>query len=264
MSVTFTTYRSFFVSCFVHACMLFVILYIRRQEYSPEKFFTTSATPAKVQMQTIPMGPPQPVPAPATSTPINQTQPPSSDSIYTEENLETIADPQEEPHQEKIHESSLPGTISNYPISKDTFMKAFSSAIQHERRRIHSSKPQEGYRGHEHVQERLQEWAEHHYKERIIRALRSASITTSSKMRFERSVKKMVTIRIPILKDGTIGRLTTNDLTGIPEVDTHLMKVLHVTDFPPIPEHYGSDTYVFPLSFMVYLQEGSELYHLYV
>ncbi len=162
------------------------------------------------------------------------------------------------------------GNSSGNILTREAFMDAFSSAIRAERRRSQSGGSRASTaststnRGPAHVEERLKEWTQHHYKDRIYGALRRASNITATRMHHEKSLEKVVHITIPINKDGSVGTLYPHYLSGIPEVDNHIIKVFKAADFPPIPDRYNTNTFLFTMAVRVSLKEGSGVYHLFV
>ncbi len=294
---TFKKYRSFILSCLLHALLLLVLLYTRIYQNSPEQLIRTTRIPAKVQMQNIPQLPFQPPASDnqptlddtAESKPVQQEE--AHPEQMSEENAKSeILEKKESTFQEQLPQKEAPKNVSEKTsmqpfsrndylsaspyqsknvqhgtsVSREAFMQAFSSAIQHGKVYPTAKSSQDAYSGPAHVQERLQEWGQHHYKEKLFKALRKASVHTSTHIYNERSLKKRILITITITKDGMLGKINKNDLSGIQEVDNHIIRILESADFPPIPDRYGTDSFVFSLPIEINLQPGSGAYRLFV
>jgi len=292
ITFTFKKYRSFILSCLLHALLLLVLLYTKMHQHDPEQLVRTTHIPAKVQMQSLPQLPFQPPASdhqPAQqntseSEPARQEEAPH-EQMSKERAKTEMLERKESTFQEQVPQAEAPPNISepfvgnNYrsaspyqnksiqagtPVSREAFMQAFSSAIQQGNGYPRAKSSQDAYAGPTHVQERLQEWGQHHYKEKLFKALRQASVHTSTHMYNERSLRKRISITITITKDGMLGKINKNDLSGIQEVDNHIIRILESADFPPIPDRYGTDSFVFSLPIEINLQPGSGAYRLFV
>lgn len=277
-TVIYRKYRSFIVSCVIHALVFLVLLYTRMQQ-NPEQLFPPTKLPAKVHLErsflqsTQQLGTqpqedhvdqdknelvqkvaPKEVKAPPGETISHEIQQPINSSSSQDENS----------YDKGLEKSFSMPSGPRSTVSREAFMKAFTSAIQKVPVGPSTQSSQEGFKGPTHVKERLKEWGQYHYKEKLYGALRRASKFAATTMHHERSLEKMAQITITIKKDGTLGILSKQQLSGIKEVDEHLLKVLQTADFPPIPDRYGTDTFVFTLPIRISLQAGSGVYRLFV
>jgi hypothetical protein len=255
----------------MHALIFLLLLYTRMQQ-RPEKLFPPARRPAKVQLERSSSHYTKKLAAQPEEDQVDQNRKKIVQKAPLEE---TISDKIEQsinssPSQERSSDykdsgkSSSKASAPSHTVSREAFMRAFNSAV-HQGQTGHAtqSSPEE-LKVPSHVKERLKEWGEYHYREKLYNALRRASKFAATTMHHERSLEKMVQITITIKKDGTLGILSTQKLSGIKEVDEHLLKVLHSADFPPIPDRFGIDTFVFTLPIRISLKAGSGIYRLFV
>lgn len=141
-------------------------------------------------------------------------------------------------------------------ITGQEFMNAFRQSIEKDRTaRPYPSAPGSGSgsgTAPQHVQERLDEWLQMNYLQSITKALARASKLYSKYIKPEENFEKTVKIEIVLEKNGTLGEMSSK-LTGIAEVDEFLMKVFKAADFPPIPQRFNKDQFIFPIKINVKL-----------
>ena len=277
---TYKKYKSFILSCLLHALMLFLVvysrvkqttepLYARKFEAAPVQFETLGQAPPALQSMQ-PLAPPMParttepeIEAQDTSDTKTITEPPKkteSESIKEIPEMLEIPNPLNEPNDQENIYSATPKKVT-----PQAFMQAFRAAIRAERRETQGVSPQSDKNlGPRHVQERMKEWGQHHYRQRIITALRKASRLRSRKMHNNRSINKTVLLRIPITKQGTLGDMTKYPLSGIPEIDQYVLEILRSADFPPIPQRYNTDKFLFEVPMRISLKQGTGMYNLSV
>lgn len=261
-------YQSLIISCLLHALILFLFLYTKMRQQTPEPFYPAQTKPAKVQFGSLPAQAP-PVAQAMPQQPTQAMQQPQQEAHQSSSEQEIQSLPVKNIPQalpipkEQIHQEA-PSQIkpdNNRQVSAAKFMQAFRSAVKAERSAQSSS---DARLGPEYVQSRLKQWSELHYRQRIGEALRKASKLALRTMQHTKSVNKVVTLTIPILKNGTLGDMSQYKLSGIFEVDHFLMDILQSTDFPPIPDRYNTDKFVLEVPLHISLKQGTGRYYLSV
>lgn len=275
-------YTSFILSCLLHALILFLILYTHVQQ-SVDSLFPMKKQPAQIQVQTSSAQAAQkPVSQAQQALPLHPTnidtpqsvdqqeqrpqalsqntpEPIPEESIQTPPILEQQKAQQAVPMPQERKESAEQAPPRD--ISPSAFMSAFKSAVRAERREARAT---DESHGPDHVQARLKEWSQHHYKQRIIEALRQASKLSTRTMNHDKSIDMMAHITIPIHKNGSLGDMTKYSLSGIPEVDRYIINIIRSADFPPIPDRYKTDRFVFRVPIRIKLKRGTTTYNLFV
>ena len=186
--------------------------------------------------------------------------------IQQKEEAPPIVKQEEEP---EVPQSKPQAKASASPtkrsISPAEFMRAFKQAVREEQQEAQGQSTSTGTSyGPPHVQERLNQWSQHHYKQRIIEALRKASRLSTRIMQHTQTINTVAHITIPILKDGILGDMRKYPMSGIPEVDRYLIDVFRSADFPPIPDRYKTDRFLFKVPITISLKRGTSTYNIFV
>ena len=210
--------------------------------------------------------PPQNPQNPSAQSP---TEPRLSSQSIRQEKLDQRVPPPQERQMEPEHSTSKApsGKQSTYPegnISPGSFMKAFQAAVKAEREGIYANEGSESSQIPLHVKERLNQWGQISYKQRISEALLQADKKLSRSIISQRSLKTRVHLTITIQKDGSLGHVEYHKYSGIPDIDRYIKDLIEGIDFAPIPDRFNSSTFPFPVTIDVTLQEGTNRIRLYV
>lgn len=285
--------QSLLISCLLHALILMLILASKYKETSREApLYQRQKEPAPVQLQQFQVPPPAQTSADSDevhlpsdegleeSSPLKEATPPSLTQSLEEEMTQErpIQNSEQNQHTEREEKSSFSDTgpipvIHNEAIplpnpqtdrtrswTAADFMQLFKEAVQKERHEADKATSSYGA----HVQDRLNEWKEHHYKQRIIDSLRKASKLSSHTMNHYKTIDRTAQITIPILKDGSLGDMSQYPMSGIYEVDRYLIRVFNSADFPPIPDRYKTNQFLFTVPMRISLKKGSATYNIFV
>ncbi len=136
-------------------------------------------------------------------------------------------------------------------ISGSAFMNAFRQSIRAEREEIANTTS-----GRSHVQQRLEDWAQAHYIEKINRAIRQATLFPTKYIHLDDDIEKTVILEIPIEKNGTLGKMA-DVITGIEAADEFIKSVLRAADLPPLPKRFAKERFIYKVSFGVSLKKGT-------
>lgn len=253
----------------------------------PESYeHRASAAPVSFEKRTRLAAPPQiPVSAPLSAPQLPQSQPlqapqtssaPQAEQMMPSSHEKAGEIPETVPGSEKRQgghkkmvatqgSEGLPRRRRRSAITGAAFMNAFKQSIKTDRETRSaynngiehvSSEPQSSAaQTRALVQERLDDWLTRHYVDRIMRALAQESQFHAKYMKPLNSLTKTVLLEIPIEKDGRVRQLPEN-LTGIPEIDEFLTKLLKSADFPPIPTSFKRDRFVFKTQLNIRLDQG--------
>lgn len=284
-------YQSIGFSCLLHGLLLLLIIYAKVKQQEAEPLIPQPKTPAQVVIRQVP--PPsmsipiaQSAPAPAapvqplvaaqqqqTTTPAAPLDAPIKDSEAPAEESSTEYSLANEPQEETAEPASFPTRgshdIQGVPtprksgtISKEAFMKAFSSAVQEERtvRTGHLQASSGSQSVPHHVQAQLQAWSHDHYLSKIQQEIKRAGKFTSRYLHLNRSFEGTIYAKITINKDGSL-RSMDQSISGIAEVDEYIRSVINRADLPPIPDRFGMETFALSLPINVSIKEGSNTYY---
>ncbi len=136
-------------------------------------------------------------------------------------------------------------------ISGSAFMNAFRQSIRAEREEIANTTS-----GRSHVEQRLEDWAQAHYIEKINRAIRQATLFPTKYIHLDDDIEKTVILEIPIEKNGTLGKMA-DVITGIEAADEFIKSVLRAADLPPLPKRFDKERFIYKVSFGVSLKKGT-------
>jgi hypothetical protein len=286
-------YTSLILSSLIHALVLFLLLYTRMKSpdrapaHHPEEFafVPQRVKPAPVSIQTPPPAQPRQVPAaPAVSLQTSGSQAPpmgSSQLPLPAEATEHSSPPVSAPglSQQRLSESVTtsdaarqtsgqkgPSGSANISqrVTPAAFMQAFRAAIKTERGELPDNQGSEDSSMPIHVKKRLHEWGQISYRQRVAEAFFRAGSLISRTVSSPEPVDKVIYLSIPIKKNGTLGTLSTQNPSGIPEVDRFILDTLTSADFPPIPDRYNTDIFHLTLPLNISLKRGTKIYTIYV
>ena len=138
------------------------------------------------------------------------------------------------------------------------FVKAFQNAARAETyaQSSHSHGTQTRGQAPAHVQERLDEWREFNYQQKIGRALVRACRLSQGYLHAEEDVKETLFVRLAIAQDGSFKVEGPTPFTGIKIVDDYLSSFFSKLDLPPIPKHLGTTTFIRPITIRISLRKG--------
>ena len=266
-------YQSLFVSLLLHAILFFCFYYALKKR---DDLFTKSdpfkqPVPARVSFQ----------PAPARSL---VTQPPAKvqpqQKVVPQTQLPKQAEDRQSVHAASSADTALreertdsiaqsgfgadqaggPGGRPQSKITGAAFGRALSQAMHAEQVSQQERRDSRGQGGPAHVQERLEEWFEYHYKERIVKAINKAGRLYFKYMHLDQPVEKKLVLEVPVQRNGTLGQMPAS-ITGIEVVDSHIKGILKTTDFPPIPQRFNKDEYIFRTNLTISLKRGDNHYN---
>jgi hypothetical protein len=258
-------YRSLFVSLLLHALLLYAVVSLKMKYQGESEPGAAPGVAARVsyaryKAQTASAkktAPAQSIPKPQKQTALKK------DDLSTQPALPA------EPSQSTPEPVGLPVTTDQVPgrlggqiesktkrISGKAFMNAFKRAVQTERfeeeqrtQTIPGIPPD--------IQHRLSSWGMYDYRQKVHKAFAKATLFNSRFVRLDEDFNKTITVKVPILKNGKLGDVSTLKITGIKDIDDTILKVLKDADFPPIPNRFGLDMFYEDIEIHVNLPKGS-------
>lgn len=260
------TYRSFLLSSLCHGLLLFLAFFSRYTQI--DRPASEHHVPAQVRWKSSPNLPLHPQHVASQTLPVTRPAASPSEASPSIESIE-IAD------LINANNESVPLKSEQIPASKEeptkrsltaaAFMDSFMTAA-HELRK---EKAEQQTASQENSQaafiEREQKvWSQLHYKQRVIEAIGKASQFKSRKIHYNESIDTIAQLTVPILKDGSLGDMSQQTLSGIQEVDRYLIDVLRSADFPPIPKRFNTDIFIFTIPITISIKKGSNVYYLSV
>ena len=149
-------------------------------------------------------------------------------------------------------------------VTPDQFMSAFKNAIRTQNGQSYASEGSQDSQIPLHVQKQLQQWGQMSYKQRIAEAFRKAGALISRTISSSKPINTVIYLSIPILKNGSLGDISHQSLSGVSEVDRYIVDVLKSAHFPPIPDRFKTSTFSLTLPINLSLKPGTGVYSISV
>jgi hypothetical protein len=223
--------------------------------------------PLALEPQELPLTHPQaepslPLSPVAVSSPFSEaTIPPSLIDSVEQEQVSVTPPASSQPRkrgQRKKRQSTLPAGLTGA-----SFVQAFQQAARAEAYETGTASTDgnalTNSRNSEvpnHVQERLDEWKEFHYRQKVSRALVRACHLSRKYIHTENDIKEEIAISLIIGKDGSFSLVAPNPLTGIAEVDEYIAHFFSNVTLPSIPKHVQRKYFNIPVCIKLTLPKG--------
>jgi hypothetical protein len=261
-------YRSLVVSFLLHILLLILCLYLKMNEWDFEGgalaphqaarvTYETRASQGGMSSQSTPLQQPKDK-ASSIKRPLAAKPLPLSPRDESQQSIS------HEGGQQKVSQPSSEGTTTKglsrqagSSLTGKAFMNAFRRAVM--RDRYTEGRPADP-KIPAHVEERLAEWGQSHYRERALKALVKAARFTRRYIHRDEDMTMDITITIPLKKDGTVD-IEHVQLRGIEAFDEGLMMaIIQQADWPPFPKRFTGETYQLDIPVHVSLKKGSNFY----